>query len=308
MIEPTLWVEKYRPKTIDECILPGDLKNTFRGMVKSGITNLMLCGGPGVGKTSVIKAMMNEVGSDYLFLNGSLNVNIDKIRNDITEFASSVSFAGGRKFVIIDEADNLSSTVQVSLRSFIEQFSNNCGFIFTCNYKQKIIEPLHSRFSVIDFKITKSQKQELAGEFFKKLLVILKNENVEFDKKVIGEVLLKWYPDNRRILNELQRYSKNGRIDTGILVNFSESNYKSLLGFIKEKNFTSIRKWVGEQSDHSNFYSDFFKFIEGHTTPVSLSQAILILGKYGYQHNLCVDQEINVCACIVELMLDVEFT
>lgn len=309
MKEPVLLTEKYRPKTIAECILPTELKSSLQNMVKSNkLGNLLLCGSPGTGKSTVALALMHELDAEYIFLNGSLNVNIDKMRTDITEFASSVSFTGKRKFVIIDEADGLSKIVQESMKSFLETFSNNCGFIFTANHKHKFIEPLQSRFSVIDFKLSKTQKSDMAGEFYKRLRMILESEKIEYDKKVVQELLIRWFPDCRRILNEIQRYSSSGKIDSGILVNFSESSYKQLIKDLKEKNFTNIRKWVGENSDHGTFYTDFNKFIGENLDPVNLAQCILILGKYSYQHNICTDPEINIAACLVEIMLDCEIS
>ena len=240
MREEYLCVEKYRPKTIDDCILPNDLKETFQTFVnQKNVPNLLLSGGPGVGKTSVAKAMLDELDSDYLTINGSLSGNIDTLRNDIMQFASSVSFSGGRKYVILDEADYLNpQSTQPALRNFMEEFSKNCGFILTCNFKNRIIEPLHSRCSVIDFKIPSKSKPKIAAQFFKRICKILAENHITYDEQVVAELVQKHFPDWRRVLNELQRYSVSGSIDTGLLVNITDDNFKSLISFLKEKIFT----------------------------------------------------------------------
>src|SRR4029079_9975023 len=253
MNEEYLWTEIYRPHTIAETILPPSLKNTFSTFVeKKKIPNLPLSGRAGIGKTSIAKAMLDELRADYIVINGSLEGRqIDVLRNEILNYASSMSLtSGGRKYVILDEADYLNpNTVQPALRNFMEEYSQNCGFILTCNYKSKIIEYLHSRCSVIEFNISKQDKPALASQFYKRIVGILKKEKVEYDNAVVASVIAKFFPDFRRVLNELQRYSASGKIDTGILVDFQESSFKALVGFLKEKNFTAIRKWVSDNAD-----------------------------------------------------------
>lgn len=251
MLEDYLFVEKYRPKRVVDTILPCDLKNTFQGFVDSGnIPNLTLAGNAGVGKTTVARAMLEELGCDYIIINGSMNGNIDTLRNEILQFASSVSLTGGRKYVILDEADYLNpNSTQPSLRNFMEEFSKNCGFILTCNYKNRIIPPLQSRALVIDFNIPKKEMAKLAAQFMKRVDVILKTENIEYDKHAVAAVIQKFFPDWRRVLNELQRYSVNGKIDTGILTNFETVSVKEVLQYCKDKNLEGIRKWIHENSD-----------------------------------------------------------
>ena len=251
MLEEFLWVEKYRPKTIEEVILPVELKQTFQQFVdQKNIPNLILSGSSGVGKTTVARAMLEQLGCDYIIINGSMNGNIDTLRNEILNFASSVSLSGGRKYVILDEADYLNpNSTQPALRNFMEEFSKNCGFILTCNFKNRIIEPLHSRCSVIDFKITKKDMAKLANHFFKRVHNILEIENVEFDKQVVAEIIQKFFPDWRRVINELQRYSATGKIDSGILTNLQQTSIKELIDMIKDKNYTNMRKWVKNNLD-----------------------------------------------------------
>ena len=251
MNEEFLWVEKYRPKTIEDTILPADLKATFQQFVdQKNIPNLILSGTAGVGKTTVAKAMLEELDCDYIVINGSMNGNIDTLRNDILNFASTVSLSGGRKYVILDEADYLNpNSTQPALRNFMEEFSKNCGFILTCNYSNRIIEPLHSRCSVIDFKISKKAMAKLATQFFKRVTFILESEKIGFDQKVVAEVINKHFPDWRRVLNELQRYSVSGKIDSGILVNMSHDSFKDLIKHMKDRDFTEVRKWVAKNSD-----------------------------------------------------------
>ena len=252
MREEFLWVEKYRPKTIEETILPIELKAVFQQFVdQQNIPNLILSGSAGVGKTTVARAMLEQLGCDYIVINGSMNGNIDTLRNEILNFASSVSLSGGRKYVILDEADYLNAnSTQPALRNFMEEFSRNCGFILTCNFKNRIIEPLHSRCSVIDFKIGKKEMAKLAMQFMKRVSNILNSENIEFDKAVVAEVIQKHFPDWRRVLNELQRYSATGKIDSGILANLQQVSIKELVSMLKEKNFSGLRKWVGENLDN----------------------------------------------------------
>ena len=246
-----LWVEKYRPKTIQDTVLSADLKQTFQQFVDDKVVpNLLLTGRAGTGKTTVARAMLEELGCDYIIINGSMNGNIDTLRNDISNFASSVSLSGGRKYVILDEADYLNpNSTQPALRNFMEEFSKNCGFILTCNFRNRIIEPLHSRCSVIEFKIPNKDKPKLAANFFKRVLSILEQENVEAEPKAVAAILERHFPDFRRTLNELQRYGATGKIDSGILVNVQETSLKELISFMKTKDFTNVRKWVGENLD-----------------------------------------------------------
>jgi DNA polymerase III delta prime subunit len=311
MREDFLWVEKYRPKTVAETILPADLKAAFQQFVdQKNIPNLILAGGPGVGKTTIAKAMLEELDCDYIVINGSLNGNIDTLRNEILNFASSVSLMGGRKYVILDEADYLNAnSTQPALRNFMEEFSRNCGFILTCNFKNRLIAPLKSRASEIDFKIAKKDMPKLAGLFFERVKTILAAENVEFDQKVVAEVITKHFPDWRRVLNELQRYSATGKIDSGILANLQEVSLKELINHMKEKNFTEVRKWIGQNSDNDqntiyrNFYDNALQYIKSGSIP----QLVLILGKYQYQAAFCADPEINLASAMVEVMVDCEF-
>lgn len=306
-----LWVEKYRPKTINDCILPEGLKQTFSSFIDSGnIPNLLLTGSAGVGKTTVAKAMLEQIGADYIVINGSMNGNIDTLRNDIQQFASTISFSGGRKYVILDEADYLNAnSTQPALRNFMEEFSRNCGFILTCNFKHRIIEPLHSRCSVVDFKISKDDLPRLAVQFFKRTVGILSKEGVEYDKAVVAELINKHVPDWRRVLNELQRYSVNGKIDSGIFVNLQDENLKTLIGYIKAKNFGEMRKWVGENSDTDSaqlfrkFYDQAYTYIK----PASIPELVVLIAKYQYQAAFVADPEINTAAFLTEIMVSLEF-
>jgi DNA polymerase III delta prime subunit len=311
MREEYLWVEKYRPKTIDDCILPNDLKETFQTFVnQKNVPNLLLSGGPGVGKTSVAKAMLDELDSDYLTINGSLSGNIDTLRNDIKQFASSVSFSGGRKYVILDEADYLNpQSTQPALRNFMEEFSKNCGFILTCNFKNRIIEPLHSRCSVVNFKIASKDKPDIATQFFKRVMGILDKESITYDKKVVAELIQMHFPDWRRVLNELQRYGVSGTIDPGILTSLSDDSFKTLVSFLKEKNFTEARKWVGLNIDNepSILFRKIYDNCSTYIAKSSVPQAILILADYQYKSAFAADQEINLVACLTELMAEVEW-
>lgn len=306
-----LWVEKYRPKTIEETTLPVDLKNTFQQFInQKNIPNLLLSGPPGVGKTTIARAMLEELGCEYIIINGSMKGNIDTLRNEILDFASTVSFIGGRKYVILDEADYLNSnSTQPALRNFMEEFSRNCGFILTCNFKNRIIEPIHSRCSVIEFSVNKKEKPKLAANFFKHVCEILQKESVEYDPSVIAEVINKYFPDWRRVINELQRYSVAGKIDSGIFINLKEETFNDLLKFVKAKNYTDARKWVKEnvEGDINQLYDKFFDCSPEICTKQSAPQMDLITAKYAYQNSFVANPSINFMAYLVELMVDCEF-
>ena len=312
MRDDFLFVEKYRPKTVSDTILPDDLKATFQQFVdQKNVPNLILSGGPGVGKTTIAKAMLEELHCDYIVINGSMNGNIDTLRNEIQQFASSVSLQGGRKYVILDEADYLNpNSTQPALRNFMEEYSKNCGFILTCNFKNRIISPLHSRCSVIDFSLKNSDKVQLAAEMFKRACSILSKENIEFDKKVVAEVVKKYFPDNRRILNELQKYGSCGRIDTGILSNVQDVSIKNLTTALKEKNFTDVRKWVSQNSDvdSSEIFRTIYDGASEFLTNSSIPQLVLILADYQYKAAFVADPEINMTACLTEIMVNCEFS
>jgi DNA polymerase III delta prime subunit len=305
-----LWVEKYRPKTIEETILPAELKATFQEFVnQKNVPNLILSGGPGIGKTTIAKAMLEELGCNYIVINGSMNGNIDTLRNEIKNFASSVSFTGGRKYVILDEADYLNpQSTQPALRNFMEEFSANCGFILTCNFLNRIIEPLHSRCSVVQFKISTKDKPKLASQFMKRVSQILQSEKVEFEERVIAELIMKFFPDWRRVLNELQRYSVSGKIDTGILTSLSDENFKSLLTFIKEKDFKGMRKWIADNLDNdpSVLFRKIFDTCADSFQANSVPRLVVLLGEYQYKSAFVVDQEINFVSFLTEVMADCE--
>jgi DNA polymerase III delta prime subunit len=308
-----IWVEKYRPKTIEDCILPESTKTMFREFLNKGeIPNMLLAGPPGIGKTTVAKALCNELGVDVYVINGSDEGRfLDTVRNNAKNFASTVSLSSDakHKVVIIDEADNTGNDVQLLLRAFIEEFAGNCRFIFTCNYKNKIIEPLHSRCAVIDFSIKGKEKTALAGSFFKRLQNILDAEGVEFDQRVLAELINKHFPDWRRVLNECQRYSVGGKIDSGILAAFSDIAVNDLLQNLKEKNFPEVRKWVVANMDNDTtvllrrIYDALYSALENNSIPA----AVLVLAKYQYQSAFVADQEINMLACLTELMVECEF-
>ena len=310
-METFLWVEKHRPKSINECVLPDHLKNTFKEFVEDKhIPNLILSGGPGIGKTTVAKAMLDEIGATSLVINGSEESGIDVLRNKIKNFASTVSLEGGRKYVILDEADYLNpQSTQPALRGFMEEFHKNCGFILTCNYKNRLIEPLQSRCSTIDFSVPKAEKQKLAEQFFKRVLDILSKEEVKFEPKAVAEVINKFFPDWRKVLNELQRYSASGRIDAGILVDLSDVNIKELMHFMKNKEFTNVRKWVVDNIDNDTtrlfraIYDSLYTYLDGSSIP----HAVVILGEYQYKAAFVADQEINTLACLTEIMSRVKF-
>ena len=311
MNDVMLWVEKYRPSKISECILTDDLKNTFQTFVNDGyVPNLLLSGGPGVGKTTVAKAMLEEIGATYMMINGSEESGIDVLRNKIKNFASTVSMDGNRKFVILDEADYLNpQSTQPALRGFIEEFHKNCGFILTCNFKNRIIEPLHSRCSVVEFRIPTTEKPALAGQFFKRVQDILKSEDVQFEPKAVAGIVEKHFPDWRRVLNELQRYSASGMIDAGILVNLSETNMKDLVMFLKETDFKSIRKWVANNLDNdpSRMYRKVYDTLYDEVQPQTVPHLVLATADYSYKSAFVADQEINMLAYMVEIMQQVNF-
>lgn len=310
MLEQFLWVEKYRPTKVADAILPEELKKTFQSFVdQKNIPNLLLAGTPGTGKTTVARAMLEELECDYILINASMNRGIDVVRNQILQFASSISMVGGRKYVILDEADNLTGDAQNSLKSFMEEFSSNCGFILTCNTKGRIIEPIQSRCSVIDFKIPKTELPSIAAGLMKRVCFILDTENISYDKKVIIEVIKKHLPDWRRVLNELQRYAPSGTIDSGILVNMSDESIRALIGLLKEKDFTNMRKWVAENSDLdvNTVFRKLYDQASTHMKKDSIPEAVLIIGRYQYQHSFCADFEINLACCLTELMVNVEF-
>ena len=310
MREEFLWVEKYRPWNIDDCILPQETKKIFLDFVNNKeIPNLLLCGTSGVGKTTVAKALCNELGADFVLINGSEERNIDTLRVKIKQFASTVSLTvdGGPKIVILDEADYLNpQSTQPALRGFIEEFSKNCRFIFTCNYKNRIIQPLHSRCSVVDFTIEANQKPQIAAQIFQRILQILTDEKVEYNEKVVVEVINKFFPDFRRMLNEIQKYSASGKIDSGILANLDDESLNELLDFIKKKEFSKMRKWVAlnihndPQTIYRKIYDSFFTKFENNSVP----QAIIILSDYTYKSAFVADQEVNMVACLTELMME----
>ena len=311
MNDVMLWVEKFRPKKISETVLTDDLKKTFQAFVDDGhIPNLLLTGGPGVGKTTVAKAMLEELGATYMMINGSEESGIDVLRNKIKNFASTVSMDGNRKFVILDEADYLNpQSTQPALRGFIEEFHKNCGFILTCNFKNRIIDPLHSRCSVVEFRIPTTEKPKLAGEFFKRVQTILGEEGVQYQPKAVASIVEKYFPDWRRVLNELQRYSVSGMIDSGILVNISETNMKDLTTFLKEKDFKSIRKWVANNLDNdpARMYRKVYDALYEDIQPQTVPHLVLATADYSYKSAFVADQEINMLAFMIEIMTQVQF-
>ena len=310
MSQHILWVEKYRPKTIEDCILPDGIKSTFQDYVnRKEIPNLLLAGSAGVGKTTIAKALCEEVGCDYIMINGSDESGIDVLRNKIKNYASSMSLSGGRKVVIIDEADYLNpNSTQPAMRGAIEEFSSNCSFIFTCNFKNRIIDPIHSRCAVVDFKINGS-KQKMAAGFFKRVEWILEQEGITYDKQVVAAVITKHFPDNRRVLNELQRYCVSGTIDKGILASVSDVQMNELVSSIMNKDFASCRKWVTNNLDNdiTRIFRNIYDGLYEKLKPNSVPQMVLILAKYQYQSAFVADHEINLIACLTELMVECEF-
>lgn len=312
MQDDFLFVEKYRPKTISDTILPDDLKKTFQQFIdQNNIPNLILSGRAGVGKTTVAKAMLEEINADYIVINGSMNGNIDTLRVDISNFASSVSFSGGRKYVILDEADYLNAnSTQPALRNFMEEFSKNCGFILTCNFKNRIIEPLHSRCSVVEFNIGKGDKQVLAHQFFKRTLSILDTENISYDKMAVAELIQLYFPDWRRTLNELQRYSATGRIDAGILASSSNESIGELINLMKDRNFTTLRRWVAENShvESAVLYRQLYDILPSRLNSTqNVADAIIILAEYQYKEAFVANSEINRVAALATLMAEMEW-
>ena len=308
-----IWVEKYRPKTIEDCILPENIKKTFSEFLNKGeIPNMLLAGPPGVGKTTVAKALCNELGVDYYVINGSDEGRfLDTVRTNAKNFASTVSLTSEskHKVIIIDEADNTTSDVQLLLRASIEEFQNNCRFIFTCNYKNKIIEPLHSRCAVVEFGIKGKEKQGVAAQFFKRIKFILDQEKIDSENKVLVELINKHFPDWRRVLNELQRYSVSGRIDSGILAAFSDVSVSDLIKNLKTKNFPEVRKWVNNNMDNdtSVLFRRIYDSLYESLVPNTIPAAVLVIAKYQYQMAFVADQEINMLACLTEIMVECEF-
>ena len=306
-----LWVEQYRPKTIDDCILPDSLKSLFTAFIKKGeISNMLFSGTAGIGKTTVAKALCNQMNCDWIMINGSEEGGIDVLRNKIKNFASTVSLSGGKKVVILDEADYLNpQSTQPALRGFVEEFHKNCRFILTCNFKNRIIEPLHSRFSNIEFKVNPKDKPKLASRLFERAIYILKEQNVSYEDKVLVELITKHFPDFRKLINELQRYSVSGSIDAGILVNVSDENLKTLVTHLKGKAFSDMRKWVVNNLDNDpvKIFRKIYDTLYTNLEPSTIPHAVLIIADYQYKSAFVADQEINLVACLTELMSQVKF-
>ena len=306
-----LWVEKYRPQKIADCVLPKHIKTTFEDIVNGGeLHNMLLTGTAGLGKTTVAKALCNELNLDYLLINGSEESGIDTLRNKIKQFASSISLQGGYKVVILDEADYLNSqSTQPALRGFIEEFSANCRFILTCNFKNRIIEPLHSRCTTIEFNIPKKESAKLCSNFLQRCKTILTTENIQYEEKVLAELIMKHMPDWRKVLNELQRYSSSGVIDTGILVSLSEISLNDLMIHLKQKNFKDMRQWVANNidSEPAAIYRKIYDNMTDYIEPASIPQTVLILADYQYKNSFVADHELNTVACLTEIMAGVQF-
>ena len=306
-----LWVEHYRPKTIDDCILPDSLKSLFTAFIKKGeISNMLFSGTAGIGKTTVAKALCEQMNCDWIMINGSEEGGIDVLRNKIKNFASTVSLSGGKKVVILDEADYLNpQSTQPALRGFVEEFHKNCRFILTCNFKNRIIEPLHSRFSNIEFKVNPKDKPKLASRLFERAVYILKEQNVSYEDKVLVELITKHFPDFRKLINELQRYSVSGSIDAGILVNVSDENLKTLVTHLKGKAFSDMRKWVVNNLDNDpvKIFRKIYDTLYTNLEPSTIPHAVLIIADYQYKSAFVADQEINLVACLTELMSQVKF-
>ena len=312
MTESLLWVEGYRPKTIDDCILSDTIKGTLSDLVKDEkVSNLMFTGPSGVGKTTAARAICDQTNSDYIIINGSDEGRmIDTLRTKLTQFCSTISIRGGRKVVIIDEADYMNpDSVQPAMRNFIEKFAENCSFIFTCNYKNRIIDPIHSRCAVVDFTLNKDEKPTIASQFMNRCEHILNDENVVYDKDVVGALINKHFPDFRRVINELQRYGTSGNIDSGILANIGELNLNQLVSALRDKNFHNMRQWVVSNVDNDpatiyrKIYDKLYEVLEKSSIP----QAVLIIADYQYKSAFVADQEVNLVACLVELMAECEF-
>ena len=306
-----LWVEQYRPKTIDDCILPQSLKTLFTSFIQKGeLTNLLFSGTPGIGKTTVAKVICEEMKCDMIMINASEEGGIDVLRNKITNFASTTSLSGGKKVVILDEADYLNpQSTQPAFRGFIEQYHANCRFILTCNFKNRLIPPIHSRFSNIEFKIDSKDKPKLASKLFERAIFILKEQNVAYEEKVVAELIKKYFPDFRKLINELQRYSVSGSIDAGILVNISNENLKTLMTHLKGKDFGNMRKWVVNNLDNDpvRIFRSIYDNLYETLTPETIPHAVLILADYQYKSPFVADQEVNFVACLTELMSQVKF-
>ena len=306
-----LWVEKYRPKTINDCVLPAHIKTTFKQIVNGGeLHNMLLTGTAGLGKTTVAKALCNELNLDYLLINGSEESGIDTLRNKIKQFASSISLQGGYKVVILDEADYLNpQSTQPALRGFIEEFSNNCRFILTCNFKNRIIEPLHSRCSVVEFNIPKKESERLCSVMMARLMLILDNEGIKYDNGVLAELIMKYMPDWRRVINELQRYSTSGVIDSGILVSLNDVSVNELMSSLKIKDFKKMRQWVANNidSDPASLFRKLYDNMNEYVVPESIPQMVLILADYQYKNSFVSDHELNLVACCTEIMAGVKF-
>ena len=312
MSESLLWVEKYRPRTIEDCILPESIKKTLRDVVSQNkIPNMMFTGTSGIGKTTAARAICNETQADYLIINGSDEGRmIDTLRTKLTQFCSTISLSGSRKVVIIDEADYMNAdSVQPAMRNFTERFADNCSFIFTCNYKNRIIEPIHSRCAVIDFSLKNGEKQVIAARFMKRVEGVLTDESIDYDKEVIAKLVLKHFPDFRRVLNELQRYSTSGEINSGVLANIKEMNLKELIDSLREKNFSKMRQWVvaNVDNDPATVYRKIYDELYNVVDKGSIPQAVLTIAEYQYKSAFVADQEINLVACLVELMAECEF-
>ena len=305
-MEQFLWVEEYRPRDIESCVLPKTLKSSLQSFVdKETLPNLILSGGPGVGKTTAARAMLEQIGATYMFINGSEESGIDVLRTKIKNFASTVSLEGGKKYLILDEADYLNpQSTQPALRGFIEEFHKNCGFILTCNYKNRIIPALQSRCSVIDFVIPNAEKAKLAQQFFNRVIEILNKNEIKFTEKVVAELINSHFPDWRKVLNNLQRYSISGEIDAGILVNLGDKNIKDLMTMMKKKEFTNVRKWVVDNLDNDYdklfraVYDNLYEYMDSNSIP----HVVIILGEYQYKSAFVADQEINMMACLTEIM------
>ena len=306
-----LWVEEYRPKTIEDCILPDSLKTLFTSFIKKGeLSNMLFSGTPGIGKTTVAKALCEELNCDWIMINGSEEGGIDVLRNKIKNFASTVSLSGGKKVVILDGADYLNpQSTQPALRGFVEEFHKNCRFILTCNFKNRIIDPLHSRFSNIEFKVNPKDKPKLASRLFERAIFILKEKNISYEDKVLVELITKHFPDFRKLINELQRYSVSGSIDAGILVNVSDENLKTLITHLKNKEFSDMRKWVVNNLDNDpvKIFRKIYDTLYSNLEPSTIPHAVLIIADYQYKSAFVADQEINLVACLTELMSQVKF-